>query len=388
MAIQDLSFLLLSDQEHRTAQLASMIADISGYAATIQVASDLDSATRLLMTQDIDVLVTADWVDGQPAAPLVSAARQRLPNLISMVLTLTNSQDCFNLGHHHGADVTLPFDAVTDDVFMASLTNAWHQQRRFKDLAAETAQLRRQRSLSGAQRWMTLNTLLEQHNSLLEDLRTLRERAAQPGGDLARATFDIDDLIVTASDPCLALVELLSTAGLDGPLTQSIMAYDLVELIEDCLAVVAPEARGKSQHILFSQPMMPLMVKCAPIATRAMVLQLLLNAVRHTPRNAVVRLDLMIDGAEVFLSIYDDGPGLAAPLSAEDLIHPGIDQAMENGDVLPPGATGLQIASAVARAHGGMIDLQSEPGEGVTQSISLPLLGPPSAAQPEQTSTG
>ncbi len=103
---------------------------------------------------------------------------------------------------------------------------------------------------------------------------------------------------------------------------------------------------------------------------------LVANAVRHTPGGGRIALEARRTGQGVCILVSDTGEGIPA----EDL--PYIfdrfwrgDQARSRGDGAGSGL-GLAIARQLVEAHGGRIDVRSEPGEGTTFVINLPRTSP------------
>jgi signal transduction histidine kinase len=176
-----------------------------------------------------------------------------------------------------------------------------------------------------------------------------------------------------ASQASCGILQMLARASVDHrAVGQTMSSVDLVGLIDQCLSIAAYEAHIKGQDLAFHEPTLPVNLVCDEIALRAMVLHLILNAVRHTANGTTISIDLVIDAGEIFISVSDDGQGLPVTLTGADLIDPTIDQAVRGASAVTT-ATGLQLVSAVARAHGGAFDLESEFGAGTTQTVCLPL---------------
>src|SRR5206468_1306272 len=108
---------------------------------------------------------------------------------------------------------------------------------------------------------------------------------------------------------------------------------------------------------------------------------LLENAVRHTASGDVIKLSVVSAGfgLPVRMIVSDTGQGIPAGLVAH------IFDRFRSGDNGPPRGTGLGLAlvSAVARAHGGDVQVRSTPGQGSEFELLLPApAGPPALLPP------
>jgi signal transduction histidine kinase len=98
---------------------------------------------------------------------------------------------------------------------------------------------------------------------------------------------------------------------------------------------------------------------------------LLRNAVEHSPRGGLVRVEARADGGSSRLSVADQGPGIAA----EDLAH--VFDRFYRADPARSGehggsGLGLSIARWAVRRMGGDLTAQSAPGSGTRMTITLP----------------
>ncbi|HEU5174712.1 MAG TPA: PAS domain-containing sensor histidine kinase [Gemmatimonadaceae bacterium] len=92
------------------------------------------------------------------------------------------------------------------------------------------------------------------------------------------------------------------------------------------------------------------------------------NAIKFTPSGGVVILTVEPRDGGVAFRVTDTGPGIAA----EDLPHV-FDRFWQAQKTRHGGAgLGLAIARGIAEAHGGRIDVTSEPGRGSTFELVLP----------------
>ncbi len=150
----------------------------------------------------------------------------------------------------------------------------------------------------------------------------------------------------------------------------------LVEQIAAQFAIVAEEKQIQIQVV--TPP------ECSANVDRTqferLLSNLLSNAVQYTQPQGEVRVELKQANGQIQLVVSDNGPGIAA-------IHlPRIFERfyrVREGDRSTDKGLGLGLAFAawIVKAHGGEIDVKSEPGRGTTFYIRLP------AAAPEPAST-
>jgi len=104
---------------------------------------------------------------------------------------------------------------------------------------------------------------------------------------------------------------------------------------------------------------------------RHAVLNLLDNAIKYSPEGGAIQIVVRREDAVAKVGIQDNGPGL--PLADYERVFDRfyrLDKARsrEQGGV----GLGLSIARWAIEAHGGRIELHSEPGKGSTFTIILP----------------
>lgn len=102
-----------------------------------------------------------------------------------------------------------------------------------------------------------------------------------------------------------------------------------------------------------------------------LVTNLLTNAIKYTPAGGRVEVSLQESNGQVELKVADNGQGIPA----EHLPHifdrffrvPEARANPEKGLGL-----GLSFVAWIVKAHGGLIDVQSQPGKGATFTVTLP----------------
>jgi signal transduction histidine kinase len=115
-----------------------------------------------------------------------------------------------------------------------------------------------------------------------------------------------------------------------------------------------------------------LAVVADPQLIERVVDNLVSNAAKHTPEEAVVEVRANGNGADARVSVTDDGPGIAAG----DLEHIG-ERFYRGSEVVARrtrgAGLGLAFAREVMELHGRGLDIESTAGKGSTFSFSLPL---------------
>ncbi|OLF11416.1 two-component sensor histidine kinase [Actinophytocola xinjiangensis] len=153
--------------------------------------------------------------------------------------------------------------------------------------------------------------------------------------------------------------DLLLLARLDSgrPLENS--TVDLSRLVLD--AVSDTRVAGPEHHWRLALPANPVTVTGDTARLHQVLANLLSNARTHTPPGTTVTTGLSLSDGEVALTVTDDGPGIPEGLLPE------VFERFARGDSSrsrAAGSTGLGLAivSAVVSAHGGEVDVTSEPG--------------------------
>ena len=94
------------------------------------------------------------------------------------------------------------------------------------------------------------------------------------------------------------------------------------------------------------------------------------NAIAATPRGGRVLVELSGRKGRARIVISDNGPGMDAPTLARAL--EGIKLSADGKAVERRQGLGLPLARQLIEAHGGTLELLSEPGQGTAAIIDLP----------------
>ncbi|HWH96409.1 MAG TPA: HAMP domain-containing sensor histidine kinase [Baekduia sp.] len=139
---------------------------------------------------------------------------------------------------------------------------------------------------------------------------------------------------------------------------------DLGQVLIDVASELEPVA---AEHEL-SVDARPATVDGARDELHRLALNLIQNALQHTPAGTHVRASIGTAGGAVRLVVADDGPGVAPELRNEIFDRFVRAEGDRGGSV----GLGLSIVRAVARSHGGDVVLESPPEGGARFVVTLP----------------
>jgi two-component system OmpR family sensor kinase len=135
----------------------------------------------------------------------------------------------------------------------------------------------------------------------------------------------------------------------------------------------ASEVGPMAEHHDLQVDAEPVMILGARDELHRLVVNLIENAVKHTPPGTHIRASTAPENGHVTLVVEDDGPGIPPDLGDhvfDRFVRSGRDGARGSG-------LGLSIVRAVAESHGGSVALEpSLEGRGARFVVRLPAQGP------------
>lgn len=144
---------------------------------------------------------------------------------------------------------------------------------------------------------------------------------------------------------------------------------DLLGLVPTIIDENRSLANGRSSVVSFVSGLEEAVVRCDGNRIRQVVVVLLENALRYGASRVDVQLHAAPSG--IVVMVTDNGPGMSEEEQARafDRFFRGSNAAERYKE---GAGLGLPVARAIVEAHGGRIALESEPGDGVTVSFTLP----------------
>ncbi|NNE75303.1 MAG: HAMP domain-containing histidine kinase [Acidimicrobiales bacterium] len=250
--------------------------------------------------------------------------------------------------------------ADTFDEMLARLDQAFEGQRRF--IHETSHELRNPLAVLRT----NLDVVQSDPTATVEDYREVSEVM---GRTAERMTALVDDLLLYARQEAPDHREEL---------------VDAATVVTETVAEYRASAEAKSIRLLeHATPRS--FVKGDPTALRRALANLLTNAIRHTPEAGRIRVASGSEAAWVWVAVEDEGPGIAE--GDQDRVWQRFWRGERRRTKLGSGL-GLTIVRQIIEAHGGQVQLLSEPGRGSTFVLWLPIAAGSIAPGERPPSTG
>ena len=142
---------------------------------------------------------------------------------------------------------------------------------------------------------------------------------------------------------------------------------------------------GGGREPVLVLPETPVPVRCDPLRLEQVLHNLVSNALKYSPADSPVEVRVECEGEEAVLAVTDRGIGMSAE-ELRDLFMP-FGRTGRARETAPGVGLGLSVARRIVEAHGGRIEVESEPGVGSTFRVRLPLPRARAAPDPEPSAS-
>ena len=237
-----------------------------------------------------------------------------------------------------------------------------------ESLVQQRAALRRQREFA-ADASHELRTPLTVIRSSVEHLRRNRTESST-------ATEALDDIDAEVGNLTALVEDLLLLARSDsGAIALTRLPVDLGDIAADGAGVMVKAASDREVHLALDPE--PAIVDGDHARLRQLIVILVDNAIRHSPRGGNVRVVVRGGRHEATLHVDDDGPGIRP----EDMPH--VFERFWRAPGAAAGGTGLglAIAKSIVDLHDGRIIVANRPEGGARFDVRLPAAGRPPVAE-------
>jgi signal transduction histidine kinase len=218
----------------------------------------------------------------------------------------------------------------------------------------------------------TLSHELRTPINVIQGWASLLAEGAVPENDRLNA---IQTILRNARAEVRLIQDLLDTTAIvSGKLSIDVREEDPIELLMSAVQSIAATAQRQQIALRLDAPAQPLGSVAVDLDRMHQVLMNVLgNAVKFTPRGGTVRIALRREGPSAVFEVADDGAGIAAD------VLPHVFQRFRQADSSNTRTygglgLGLTLAKHILEAHGGSIDVRSAGVMlGTTVTIRVPL---------------
>jgi two-component system cell cycle sensor histidine kinase PleC len=192
--------------------------------------------------------------------------------------------------------------------------------------------------------------------------------------------------IKQAAEHLLALINgILDVSKIQaGKLSVDLESVSINSILESCLLIV--EAKAREKDVLVETHITPHLpdLMADPLRLKQILINLLSNAVKFTPPKGRIRIDVKLHGANfTSIGISDTGLGMSlaeieTAMSPFGQVDAGFNKRHEGTGL------GLPIAYALARLHGGDLQIESQKGAGTHVTVILPMAAPNLSTAPSR----
>jgi signal transduction histidine kinase len=165
--------------------------------------------------------------------------------------------------------------------------------------------------------------------------------------------------------------DILDGARLEtGQLTIHCAMFDLGALMRQ---VVEDLQLSLSQHqLIYTIESDPLMIEGDAVRLDQVLQNLLSNAVKYSPRGGTIELRAARRDNYAVLTVRDQGIGISAE-AIPKLFERFYRAADANTQQMSGAGVGLYVVKEIVLQHGGIVTVESDPGQGSTFTVTLPL---------------
>lgn len=219
-------------------------------------------------------------------------------------------------------------------------------------------------------------------NAIIGYGEILREDAEQIGRN--DFTQDIDRILAASRHLLFLINDVLDLSKIEaGRMDVDVDELSVSQLLREVELVVAPLVAKNNNHLLIDNQSPDLIMRSDHVKIRQCLINLLSNAAKFTSKGAIsVRVETQGDLARFI--VRDSGVGMNRQQMAR-LFTPFVQGDASTAKRYGGTGLGLALTRSFALMLGGDVSVASEPGEGATFTLELPISLAPSSVPPTAT---
>lgn len=201
-------------------------------------------------------------------------------------------------------------------------------------------------------------------NEPLANILGFAQLAAQTPGLPEQVSRDLDNIVKSALHS-REIIKKLMIFGRKVPLQKTLV--DLNQIVRDALYFIEMSAsRGKVEvRTVLADNLPPVMAD--PQHMKQVMVNLMVNAIHAMPGGGVLTIQTQSFKDDVYLTVGDTGVGMTHEVRRQIFSPFFTTKDVDQGTGL-----GLAVVHGIVSSHGGIIEVESEPGRGTRFEITFP----------------
>jgi len=233
------------------------------------------------------------------------------------------------------------------------------------DLLGQVRAMQRQRDLFFAMMNHELRNALTGVYGWAE--RLVRKKSPEAAEQAAQEVYEGTERTITL------LNNFLDLSRLDAGRLQAVRReVDPAAVVRRVLTGFEPVAEQKQLTLSAHLPDDPPVLETDPVRLQQILVNLVSNAVRHSPVGGRVEVGVRVDTTAIEFAVRDEGPGI--PVEVQELIFEPFER-FDTSSGLGTGL-GLPVSRRLAEVLRGRLWVSSVPGKGAVFTLALPLALP------------
>ncbi|MCC7111078.1 MAG: hybrid sensor histidine kinase/response regulator [Deltaproteobacteria bacterium] len=357
--MQQQTVLVVDDDERNRA----VVRGILGAQYQVKEADSAAAALAAVRAGGVDLVLLDVMMPGVSGLDACRSLKDSSPDFLPVLLvTALYAQEDRNQGLEAGADdfLSKPVDRRELLLRVAAFLRIRHQEAQIR---AQLDALHQLDALKDDLMSLIVHDLRNPLTSLFAFLQVARDELTGEVRD------DVDNALIMATRVNDTITDILRVKQLeDGVLEPKTEPVSLAALVADAVKTVAGHALEREVQVRQASGDADLMVDRSLL--RRCVENLLANAIKFSPRNGVVDVEVAADATTVSVMVADRGAGI--PKDARRSLFQKFGGATVAPNARRGYGLGLYLVRLVAEAHGGEVEASDREGGGTVMRVTLP----------------
>ena len=367
-----MSILLVEDDNADARLMTEFLIRSRFFGHEVTRVTDQGQAVAAAPDKTFDLIILDYWLRTQASLPLSADWGAAFAQTPILLVTSVDVADIQSLAMSCGADGYLHKNDLSPsalDAVIRTLLHARQNEERLLEALAQKHQiagkLRDNMAEMGHEVLSTLNAVHGFAQILSTDSRDVA-----PGAD----TSGYIDLIKQGSETLIDILHSYLTRA-EAPEKSPKLTFrleDIGKIIKSVALTAQHQCSGLGHTLLVSVIGGPVHAEVDKTALYQMLLNLVTNAIKYSPRETTMTLVLTDMGERFRIALSDQGIGMSKEEIALALQR-YVRLATPEQIAAPGHGLGLAVVSSIVEMHGGEMQIESAKGWGTTVNVTLPV---------------